>query len=91
MTTTATQKIQLTDDERALARRSTDKAVFVAVVEFTGPRGRKYRPIRTDAKVTEGAVLALGPGHPQQALRQQRHAGPHDAVPVRRARQRAGR
>lgn len=59
MPATTTHKIQLTDDERALARRSIDKAVFVALVEFTGPRGRKYRSVRTAAKVTEGAVLAL--------------------------------
>lgn len=55
MTTT---KIQLTHDERALARRQDDKAVFVAVVDFRGPRGRNYRPIRGAAKVTEAGALA---------------------------------
>lgn len=65
-----TRRVQLTDDERALARRSGDKAVYVAVVHFRGPRGRRYRPIRTDARVTENAVL-------QQAhtIRCKRYAG----------------
>lgn len=50
--------IALTDDERALARRLPDKVVYVAIVDFRGPRGRNYRPIRSDAKVSEASALA---------------------------------
>lgn len=52
------EKIQLNDEERALARRTEDKAVFVGLVYFRGPRGRRYRPIRTEARVTAERAAA---------------------------------
>lgn len=56
MSMTETRRIPLTDEERALARRLPEKAVWVGVVNFRGPRGRKYRPLRTKARATEETV-----------------------------------
>ena len=52
--------IALTDAERALARTTEDKAVYLVVLSFRGPRGRRYRRIRTEAKTTERAALVAG-------------------------------
>jgi hypothetical protein len=50
--------MKLSDDERALARRLPDKAVYVAVLHFfRGPRGGRYRPVRTHAHATEAGAL----------------------------------
>ena len=46
------QKITLTDKERAFIRRRPAKEAFLAVIEFRGPRGRRYRPTRTAPELT---------------------------------------
>lgn len=48
---TAPAKIALSDAERAMIRRRPSKTGLVGVVNFRGPRGRQYRPIRTAACV----------------------------------------
>jgi hypothetical protein len=51
-------QVTLTDDERALARRLPDRVVYVGVVHFfNGPRGGRYRPVRTQARPTEAGAL----------------------------------
>lgn len=54
----ATTRINLTDPERALARRTDDRTAFVGILEFfNGPRGGRYRPLRTAAHATEAGAL----------------------------------
>jgi len=53
------ERFKLTDKERSLGKRRPTKTLFVAVINFRGPRGRRYRPMRTAATMT-----------PQQALDQ---------------------
>jgi hypothetical protein len=56
-------RIQLSDSDRAMIRRRADKTGYVGLVDFRGPRGRKYRGVHTGAKLTlelaENAVAEL--------------------------------
>lgn len=49
-------KFNLTDAESARIRRATKKVGYVGVVRFRGPRGRNYRPIRTEASLFREAA-----------------------------------
>lgn len=49
-------KIRLSDQERAKIRRQADKCAWVGVIKFSGPRGRRYRPVRTGICITEERV-----------------------------------
>lgn len=55
---TVDRKIDLSQSERNLAKRRPSKTVEVAVINFRGPRGRKYRPIRTAACLNRGLAVA---------------------------------
>lgn len=46
------ERINLTDDERALIRRSEDKVGYLGIVEHRGSRGGRFRPVRTTARIT---------------------------------------
>lgn len=46
----------LTKDDRDMIRRSREKVGYVGVVEFVGPRGGRYRSIRTRCCVLEEAA-----------------------------------
>lgn len=47
-------KVELTDVERALIRRSAERAGYLTWVEFyNGPRGGRFRPVRGPVSVTE--------------------------------------
>ncbi len=52
MSTAEPKRITLNDSERALLRRLPDRTGYVAIVNFRGPRGRNYVPIRTAAYLT---------------------------------------
>lgn len=53
-------KFNLDDAEkRALRTRGgADAEAYVAVLSFRGPRGARYRPVRTKAALSEAAVRA---------------------------------
>lgn len=48
----APERFQITDEERARVLRTADKVGYVGVVRFRGPRGRRYRPVRTAVCLT---------------------------------------
>jgi hypothetical protein len=51
------RRLNLSDDERAAVRRFRDKTAFVGVVDFyPGPRGGRYRSIRTTVYSVEVGV-----------------------------------
>lgn len=77
MTATQTERrIKLNDEERAMVRRRPTKQAVVGVIHFRGPRGRLYRPIRTEAQLNE--TLALGAA---EKLRDKPYA--HGAYPTK--------
>lgn len=51
------ERFNLNDKERALGKRRPDKTLYLGVVRFRGPRGAKYRPVRTAAVMTPELAL----------------------------------
>lgn len=51
-----TTKVHLSDADRALIRRRSDKQAYVAILHFRGPRGRRYRASRTPVRVIPETV-----------------------------------
>jgi hypothetical protein len=46
------EKIELKQEDRDFVKRRPNKEAYVGVVWFRGPRGRKYRPVRTKVHLT---------------------------------------
>jgi hypothetical protein len=52
------ERIELTQEERNFIKRRPGKVAYIAVARFRGPRGRRYRPLRTKPHFTPEAADA---------------------------------
>jgi hypothetical protein len=51
-------RFQLTREESAMIGRRPAKVGYIGTVQFRGPRGRKYRGVRTEARATLDRAIA---------------------------------
>lgn len=71
-------RIELSQASRDLAKRRPSKTVFVGVINFRGPRGRRYRPTVTQ--------VAINPEQARLFVEKKRNGNyAHGAFPVSHA------